>query len=909
MRYPVGAEFATNLANVLYDLMLDKGQSLASSLPLALQMALQGGYNAATPPISAATPALFGRKALDLTLKPLSVPKEDFRMPSAGLAYFPDEPKRFVGRVGPLGRASSAVAGESDKRGVLFHGMAGAGKTACALELAYHLGRSQRFQAFVWHRAPAEGSDIGNALTNFALDMEKQLPGFKMAHIVDRAEELQAWLPMLSNFLAQNNILIVLDNVETLLTSEGKWRDRRWDGLVEALLNHSGQSRLILTSRVRPVGLDEDRLLIEPIHALSLDEAVLLAREMPNLGKMLRGKSSAGPEKGREIVLRTLKLVQGHPKLIELADAQAADPKILEKYLESATGAWSGEENLDRFFLEGESVRTAEVFLKVLTKWTQDAARSLLQASRTLFHFLCALEDADRMDVIVKQVWPELWKTLDLGGDVPGLDQLLSPIKSAGLVQPQIQGEQVKYIIHPGVAQAGLEEVDEKFRATVDAVMASFWRAVFDAAGIGGAEEAGQMVITAGLRSAPYLMRQKRWSEASTLLEHAIDRDMSPETIALVLPLLRHIAQATKGTDRELIDSGVLANALRAAGRRQEAEEMVRSLIQRCVAQGKFRWASAAAGLLFKILHQTGRFGEAAKLVEEKKGYTRQAGLGPWSQLSCESQRLQALNALGEYEAVLKAVEDLRVQMKALPERSDQEETATPWNIREAILDAGRSAAERLGRYEPALELNLELIAVGQSRGATELELALTRFNDYGPLLRLKRYDKAGGLLLYCKEVFEKERSIQGLSAVFSALADLRDELGQVDQAVSFEEMALRYKYLFGEPESISISHYNLAIYLMKMGSRSALDHRLAAASIFFQIGSGMLSSSLRGLASDLDKFDPDALPGSFDQFCARVEQVEGVRFRELWDKLPKRAEDGDQLLKALIEAARGAKP
>jgi len=36
------------------------------------------------------------------------------------------------------------------------------------------------------------------------------------------------------------------------------------------------------------------------------------------------------------------------------------------------------------------------------------------------------------------------------------------------------------------------------------------------------------------------------------------------------------------------------------------------------------------------------------------------------------------------------------------------------------------------------------------------------------------------------------------------------------------------------------------------------------------------------------------------------VEQVEGVRFRELWNRLPKRFEDGDQLLKELVKAARG---
>lgn len=147
------------------------------------------------------------------------------------------------------------------------------------------------------------------------------------------------------------------------------------------------------------------------------------------------------------------------------------------------------------------------------------------------------------------------------------------------------------------------------------------------------------------------------------------------------------------------------------------------------------------------------------------------------------------------------------------------------------------------------------------------------------------------------------------LGMVFDALADLVDKLGHVDQAISFEETALRYKYLWGGPEAISISHHNLANCFSTNGSKSALDHWLAAATIDFQISSGMLASSLRELAMDLAEFCPDAQPESFDQLCTRVEQVEGVRFRELWQRLPKRAEDGDQLLKELIETARGAKP
>ena len=211
--------------------------------------------------------------------------------------------------------------------------------------------------------------------------------------------------------------------------------------------------------------------------------------------------------------------------------------------LDDATGAWSeSESNLDRFFLEGESARTAEEFLRVLTKWTQDVSGSLPLGARTLFQMLCILEDDDRQEQIVEQVWPDSWKALSLGEPAPSLEQALSLVKSAGLVDPSAQGELVKYVTHEEVAQAGLRQVDDKFRMAVDSMMASLWKAIFDEARSGGDNEKGQMVIMAGLRSAPYLMRRKNWSEASTLLEHAIIRDSSQETIASVLPLLRHLA-------------------------------------------------------------------------------------------------------------------------------------------------------------------------------------------------------------------------------------------------------------------------------------------------------------------------------------------------------------------------------
>ena len=127
MRYSVGDEFAINLATELYRLLLEKGNTLTRSLQLAMQKALKDGYNAATPPLSLATPALFGSKAVELTIKPPLAPEGEFIMPTVGLAYFPKEPERFVGRTGPLGRASSALAKDSDqkRRALPRHGRSG----------------------------------------------------------------------------------------------------------------------------------------------------------------------------------------------------------------------------------------------------------------------------------------------------------------------------------------------------------------------------------------------------------------------------------------------------------------------------------------------------------------------------------------------------------------------------------------------------------------------------------------------------------------------------------------------------------------------------------------------------------------------------------------------------------------
>ncbi|SFN88843.1 AAA ATPase domain-containing protein [Geodermatophilus obscurus] len=922
MRYPVVDDFAIDLTGAFYRQLFERDQPVDVAVARALPQAATLPPSLGAPAVSLATPALLG-PATGLRLQP---PPGTAAPISLALAGFPDEPERFVGRTATLTQARRALLPDSGQTGVLLHGMAGAGKTTASLELAYQTAAG--FTGAAWWTAPP-ADQWPTALNSLASTLEARLNpklasyGITVQLVGNTATDtlLDAYLPVLTELVKQVRLLVVLDNLETLLTTDGQWLDPRFGRVIAALSGHAGASRVVLTSRTRPAGLNPERVEVLPVHALSRDEALLLARELPHLRALTHDTEPATRTTSpritadRALLARTLTVVQGHPKLLELADAAATDPEILAERVAAAEAAAAARGTPLAAFLDtGHSQASPGQLLPALQGWTRAAATALPEPSRLLLQLLAAAEPDDRTSIVLDASWAELWRRLARPGDPPPWPDTLTPLVGAVLVEPRPAGDPVasdrpvRYRLHPGIADTVRADTPTEVLSVVDTELAAYWYAMFDAAlKQEEQEETGWLVVHAALAAAPYLRRLHEWQAASILIEQALLRERSPGAVAAALPHLEAIAEATASTNEGLESQGVLARAV-ARIDPAEGERRLRSVLAQAAERRRYRLASAAAGELANLLFLRGRYAEALTVVDRMAELTRQAGLGPWSQLSDAARRVQLLSLTSDPQPVLDEVQRLRERMRTLPDQPGDNETAHPWNVRETILDTGRQAAVDLSRWQEALDLNAERLASKRGRGAGEYELAYAAFNDYGPLLRLGRLPDADRLLLHCQNQFEQAGDTRPLGAVLSARADLADKQGHREAAVRLAEIALRYHYAAGGTHAIAIGHHNLANYRQRTGTAPGvwLAHRLAVTLLHHLTGASGLQDDLRTLARELTApTTAAALPTTIDQIRATVERVEGVRLGDLLMMLQPDPNRQQAALDEIIHTAR----
>lgn len=913
MRYPVDDDFAIALSRELYGLLVDEGRPLPRAVGMTLRKLSAG--DGSFPALSLGTPAIFGGAGADLRLAaPSRVGPASDGSESLKTAGFPPEPARFVGRTGVLARASAALAVASGIPGVVLHGMPGGGKTACALELAY--SHEESFDRLIWFQAPDEGTAINRTLTNFALTLERQLDGFPMADSLVSADALAAFLPRLTELVEQHRLLIVLDNAESLLSQAGEWRDRRWGSVMGALTGHAGAGRVILTSRRTPA-TDVPGMLVEPVDVLSADEALLLARELPNLSALKLGTvAGIGPTVSKRLARNAIAMAQGHPKLLELAEGQAAAPDHLLRLVKTGDQAWRKLGRVpDGFFASTEPAAAGEDYLHVLAAWTKTATDTLTPGDRDLFRFLCCLAESDRERHVLDNNWAYLWEDLGRAGQPPDLEHALDHLTEAGLAARRLapDPDDDSYPVHPGIAAAGRDLAGKRFSAAVDDRLGWFWDGVFGAAA--GQSDAGVdagLMFMAATSAVPYLVRVQQWDRASALVEGSLMIDSSRANAARLLPTAQLIAE------HDPAQAPVLATILQVVDP-DAAAALIHEFRDAAVARGDHKEAGAAAARLAMVYGQAGRWPEALTFADQNVDYIERARHGPWTRLSGELLRLQVLCMMGQTAQALEKIRKLRRNNRApgYPVHPSADEPVDPWNVWEGLLQTGRNAAIDTEQWQDAVTFGADLAAGMRARNVPAEVSAEARLPDYLPLLRLGRLDEALELVLTCHQVAVDAGYVELLSDATSALAEIENARGNRDAAMRLEYDSLRYSYLslqgadfIDRVVNIAVSYHNLGNYLGARMPTEALHSHLASTLLEALTGDGENSdrgaNSVHAAAADLREFGGGAVPPyDIADLCARLAHIPGTDLFGLVARLCPDPAAAEQILHDLVVQVR----
>lgn len=822
--------------------------------------------------------------AVDLPLE-FPVAKPILDAPADTTSRFPAQPTRFVDRAETMAAAGAVVDLTSECTAVVLQGMAGVGKTTCAVELAYR--HQHVFDMLVFWSGPTDPDQFGDALRLLAEGLDAQLGdhGLAMAGEIATPQRLKDFLPTLTAVLTKMRVLLVLDNLDAVLTSDGQWRDLRWVPLIGALTGHQGLSRVILTSRVVPAGLNSASVLIQPVSTFSREESLRLVRRLPRL----RALQATG-ELGRAV----LTVAQGHPTLLELADAAAADPPRLTYQLAEIEAAVDRTAPLEAFLAQGHTRLDDEQLRQILTAWTSTVAATVPAPARLLLQALCRIEETDRSPAVLDANWAALWRRLDQPGAQPPLASMVAPLVAAALIatepvdDPAGPAEAVRYRIRPAVAAAIRARTPEPVTAAVDAQLGAWWTAVTGGWGMEqrqAGRESRQVMVRAGQAAARYLLRQHDWNAAGCLLEQVLLRDSyAPVTALAVLPLLQRIAEAT-GAVKDLVMLGAAFRKVDPG----KSESLLRRAYDQATTGGEHGLASTTAGDLVSLLRDQGRLGEALILAGQKIEHSSRAGFGCWTQLSDQGRRLQILGLLGQHEEVLLDLPALRARMDHLPDQRADNDRVNPSNVREGILDVARLSAVALKRWEVALELNDEITSTQRHRGAGAGELARTRFNDYLPLLHLGALADVDHLLRDCQDVFDTSADITQLAAAYAARADLEHKRDHPTDAVDLQRTSLRLRYAHPDPREIATAHQHLADYLSHAGGTSAEQraHRLAASLLNHLTGdtpvlAGTLTVLTGELRSDTGSTGTPPLPVTLPEVIRLVDADDRIRFGDL---------------------------
>jgi tetratricopeptide (TPR) repeat protein len=971
MRYAVGDEYARELGIGFYRALLAyaQPQNAAAALTTARQSLLDPKKHASAryAICDHATPVLYGAEESGLTLPKGRSPALEPRSPrlhqiaeltTAGHQH-------FVGRTWELAGLGAEFIGSRDgaevKPVAVITGLGGMGKTALTAEVLA-LWES-RFEWVLIFQAKPNALGFEATLRDIHLKLNEELGRYhehvkkRPAEAIFRVADAEFTGPDRLERLARNlvralrdePILLMLDNFETTLKPQAEpsglagepvWacQDPAWDRCLALLANALAgtPSRMLITCR-RPLaalaGTGCHRVLLGP---LPPGEAALYLREHARLSKMVFG----GDPAERALAMRLLNASRFYPLLMDrLARLATGGPALRAQLMQALDTLEKSNDfaQLPALFAASPGDAKELAYLNdALTTSLDQLIRDAGPDARRLL-WMIALANQPVTVGLLKDAWSAESDEFRAAVDAPPPEAAARPDPAPLLRYLVAVGLATEEHTGSGDAHTELtchELVRERIFAWVHDHPADRGDLTENAIRLAYAQRLELVfrdlqhknmtaALAAGSRALVYYVQAGAHDRLGAFASTLVTSTSDPRLLEQLLPHLEAAAaSATEGRPRWSCLAN-LADALANSGRPDASLPFFEQ------AAGQARAAAEAGGederqVWADLAVITGNWGIAHAMtgdlsasrqshLDSAKAYKR-AGCAAIYIIGSELEALRidirrgkAAEALPQVDARLTMVEEWWQQHcsdQAVPEAPDAEYLA---RVLIGALDAARDAHFAQEAWEPALRPIDFALAVNRAIKRPAEGIAATRMNRAIVLGQLGRYDEAQSEMEACLAIFQNDPASR--AGVLSSLASLFYDRGDVPQAITQQRRALAIRNQLPDPDVRAGSHNNLALYLGRSGTPSALAeaprHQLAA--LVYRLGSGLgqhLKHSLRNYANIFRR----ARAGTPPAIPRLAELLADPAFRPLDDWLRRRAADVNEVQAAVdqfLETAR----
>ena len=693
-------------------------------------------------------------------------------------------------------------------------------------------------------------------------------------------------------------ILLVIDNFETNLEDAERGAgsalracsDPAWDALLEALARDlpSSRSRLLVTSRHRPLKLaDGGTTLWIPLGPLPMAEAGLYVRNRAELRRLLFGSDD-----DKRLVRRLLKVSRGHPLILDRFARLAGDPAILSAALDRVEAdGWSelpdlfdtggkddAQREAERRYLEDVAVGSIDLLIERLTADARRLLRMVTLANEPVSEgFIDGVwQGKTAEDEQLEQIRPnvlaidglpdnapekqehlafmatdegrqfmEKIRALPEQPKAPPIGPLLAELHGTGLLtKEEPEARQVTYGFHELVREraarwmadhpgaAGTRSDNEIRIAYGERYVATF-HTLYHV----DRDDAGE----AGRRALVYFVAARAFERLGSFASRMVTGTNDPDLLRGVVGELEGaIDLAPPGESRWRLRTYV-ADAIRRTGQPDQALPFYASAAEEAEAAENWSDVAAITGNWAIAACEVGDLEQAKQLNLRGAEAERRAGRPEVNVVARELEALRIDVMRGEAEKALPEIEWRLDRVRQWWQRSQAGEMVAEAPDRTDLgralisgLDIAEDANFVFENWQGCLDLLKESESAKRALGENEVGLARTRFNQYGPLLRLGQLDEAQRVLEGCLSVFRSAGAVANEARCLSALADLWDERGEIGEAIALERVALDVRNTLPDPGDRAMSHGNLSNYYRRAGQHvESLSHDLAAGVYF----------------------------------------------------------------------------